>query len=50
VAEMEMKLIVATWVRRYDVFLRQDYMDTREGFLRKPLGLEIGMRRREVQK
>ncbi|KAJ9139347.1 Benzoate 4-monooxygenase [Pleurostoma richardsiae] len=46
VAEMEMKLIVATWARRYDVFLRQDYMDTREGFLRKPLGLEIGMKRR----
>lgn len=46
VAEMEMKLIVATWARRYEVFLRQDYMDTREGFLRKPLGLEIGMRRR----
>lgn len=46
VAEMEMKLIVATWVRRYDVFLRQDYMDTREGFLRKPLGLEIGITRR----
>lgn len=46
VAEMEMKLIVATWARRYDVFLRQDYMDTREGFLRKPLGLEIGIRRR----
>ncbi|KAK3941028.1 cytochrome P450 [Diplogelasinospora grovesii] len=46
VAEMEMKLIVATWARRYEVFLRQDYMDTREGFLRKPLGLEIGLRRR----
>lgn len=49
VAEMEMKLIVATWVRRYEVFLRQDYMETREGFLRKPLGLEIGLRRREVK-
>ncbi|KAK0636014.1 putative benzoate 4-monooxygenase cytochrome P450 [Bombardia bombarda] len=47
VAEMEMKLIVATWARRYEVFLRQDYMDTREGFLRKPLGLEVGLRRRE---
>lgn len=46
VAEMEMKLIVATWARRYNVFLRQDYMDTREGFLRKPLGLEIGITRR----
>lgn len=46
VAEMEMKLIVATWARRYDVFLRQEVMETREGFLRKPLGLEIGVRRR----
>ncbi|CAN8096204.1 unnamed protein product [Discula destructiva] len=46
VAEMEMKLIVATWVRRYDVFLRQEVMETKEGFLRKPLGLDIGIRRR----
>ncbi|KAK0727649.1 cytochrome P450 [Lasiosphaeria miniovina] len=46
VAEMEMKLIVASWARRYHVELRQDYMHTREGFLRKPLGLEIGLRRR----
>lgn len=48
VAEMEMKLIAATWARRYDVYLRQDYMDTREGFLRKPLGLQIGLRRRKL--
>lgn len=46
VAEMEMKLIVATWARRYNVVLKQDYMDTREGFLRKPLGLDIGITRR----
>ncbi|KAI1780814.1 cytochrome P450 [Hypoxylon cercidicola] len=46
VAEMEMKMIAATWARRYDVFLRQDGMETREGFLRKPLGLNIGLRRR----
>ncbi|OTB01148.1 hypothetical protein M426DRAFT_25861 [Hypoxylon sp. CI-4A] len=46
VAEMEMKMIVATWARRYDVFLCQDEMLTREGFLRKPLALEIGLRRR----
>lgn len=46
VAEMELKLIVATWVRRYDVVLRQDVMETREGFLRKPLALEIGIRKR----
>ncbi|KAL2152229.1 hypothetical protein VTH82DRAFT_5413 [Thermothelomyces myriococcoides] len=47
VAEMEMKLIVATWARRYDVTLRQAHMDTREGFLRKPLGLEIALKRRK---
>jgi len=47
VAEMEMKLIVASWARRYDVTLRQDYLDTREGFLRKPLGLEIGLKLRK---
>lgn len=46
VAEMELKLIVSCWARRYDVFLRQDHMDTSEGFLRKPLGLEIGVKRR----
>ncbi|KAK4186991.1 cytochrome P450 [Podospora australis] len=46
VAEMEMKLIVATWARRYHVYLRQDVMETKEGFLRKPLGLEIGLKRR----
>lgn len=49
VAEMELKLIVAVWVKRYDVFLRQDYMHTREGFLRKPLALEIGMKRRQAR-
>ncbi len=46
VAEMEMKMIAATWARRYDVFLRQEAMETREGFLRKPLALEIGVKRR----
>ncbi|KAK4141222.1 benzoate 4-monooxygenase [Dichotomopilus funicola] len=46
VAEMEMKLIVATWARRYDVKLEQEVMETREGFLRKPLGLDIALTRR----
>ncbi|KAK2015018.1 cytochrome P450 [Colletotrichum eremochloae] len=46
VAEMEMKLIVSTWARRYRVELRQDYMETCEGFLRKPLGLDINIKRR----
>ncbi|KAK1757159.1 benzoate 4-monooxygenase [Echria macrotheca] len=48
VAEMEMKLIVAAWVRRYDVSLLQEEMETREGFLRKPLGLDVAIRRREM--
>ncbi|POR39142.1 Uncharacterized protein TPAR_00657 [Tolypocladium paradoxum] len=43
---MEMKLIVATWARRYSVTLRQGEMQTREGFLRKPLGLEVGLSHR----
>ncbi|KAK6955882.1 hypothetical protein Daesc_003528 [Daldinia eschscholtzii] len=46
VAEMEMKMIVATWARRYSVFLCQDEMETREGFLRKPLALDIGLKQR----
>ncbi|KAI0136840.1 benzoate 4-monooxygenase [Xylariales sp. AK1849] len=46
VAEMEMKMIAATWARRYEVYLRQDVMETREGFLRKPLALEIGLKKR----
>ncbi|ESU17167.1 benzoate 4-monooxygenase [Fusarium graminearum PH-1] len=47
VAEMEMKLIAATWARRYVPELRQGVMETREGFLRKPLGLDIALMMRE---
>ena len=46
VAEMELALIVSTVFRRYEFELRQGEMETREGFLRKPLGLEVGMRKR----
>ncbi|KAM3418564.1 hypothetical protein BST61_g4541 [Cercospora zeina] len=46
VAEMELALIIATVFRRYEFDLRQDRLETREGFLRKPLGLKVGMRRR----
>lgn len=48
VAEMELALIVATVFRRYEFELRQGDMETREGFLRKPLALAVGMRRRAV--
>jgi benzoate 4-monooxygenase len=44
---MELALIVATVFRRYEFDLRQDTLETREGFLRKPLGLKVGMRRRQ---
>ena len=46
VAEMELALIVGTVFKRYEFELRQGEMETREGFLRKPLGLLVGMRRR----
>lgn len=46
VAEMELALIVATVFRRYEFELRQEGMETREGFLRKPLGLLVGMKKR----
>ncbi|OQO06296.1 Benzoate 4-monooxygenase [Cryoendolithus antarcticus] len=47
VAEMELALIVSTVFRRYEFELYQDKLETREGFLRKPLGLEVGLRRRK---
>ncbi|PHH70204.1 hypothetical protein CDD82_7265 [Ophiocordyceps australis] len=49
VAEMEMKLIAATWIRRYSLTLRQGDMETREGFLRKPLALHVALSQRAQQ-
>jgi len=46
VAEMELALIVSTVFRRYDFVLHQDIMTCREGFLRKPDGLDVGMKMR----
>jgi benzoate 4-monooxygenase len=43
---MELALIVATVFRRYEFELYQEELETREGFLRKPLGLQVGMRKR----
>lgn len=48
VAEMELALIVATVFRRYEFELYQDTLETREGFLRKPLELMVGMRKRAI--
>jgi benzoate 4-monooxygenase len=48
VAEMEMALIGATVFKNFEFELRQGEMETREGFLRKPLGLKVGVRRRKL--
>lgn len=48
VAEMELALIVSTTFRRYEFELYQDVMETREGFLRKPLALNVGLKRRKT--
>ena len=45
VADMELKLIVAAWARRFDVQLRQKEMETCEGFLRKPVALQVGFQK-----
>jgi benzoate 4-monooxygenase len=46
VAEMELALIVSTVFRRYEFELYQDELETREGFLRKPLECWVGVRKR----
>ncbi|CZR54201.1 cytochrome P450 67 [Phialocephala subalpina] len=46
VAEMELALIVATTFRRYQFDLYQDKLETREGFLRKPLECLVGIKKR----
>lgn len=48
VAEMEMMLIVSTVFRNYEFELYQDKLETREGFLRKPLELFVGIRKRKA--
>lgn len=47
VAEMELTCIVGTVFRNFDFRLEQEGpMETREGFLRKPLGLKVGLKKR----
>lgn len=49
IAEMELLVIVGTVFRLFDYELQQKGpMDTREGFLRKPMGLHIGIKKRTV--
>jgi benzoate 4-monooxygenase len=45
---MELALIVATVFHNYDFELYQKTLETREGFLRKPLECWVGMKRRST--
>ncbi|KAI0698054.1 cytochrome P450 monooxygenase pc-bph [Cerioporus squamosus] len=49
-ANLELLVIVASIFRRYDFVLEDPdkELDTREGFLRKPVECKVGMRRRSV--
>jgi benzoate 4-monooxygenase len=47
VAEMELALIVATTFRRYDFDLYEKNLETREGFLRKPVKCLVGIKKRK---
>ena len=50
VAEMELHVMAATVFKNFEFQLEQDHpMETREGFLRKPLGLDVGIRRRAAK-
>jgi benzoate 4-monooxygenase len=46
VAEMEVMLIIAKLVRRYEFVLFDQVLVTSEGFLNKPVRCDIGIRRR----
>lgn len=46
-AEMELRLITASWARRYDFVLRKDEMEVKEGLARKPIAVDVGLRRRD---
>lgn len=47
IAEIEMALIASTIFRNFEFQLETDYLETREGFLRKPLFLNVKMRSRK---
>ncbi|KAK2767280.1 hypothetical protein FQN53_006527 [Emmonsiellopsis sp. PD_33] len=47
VAEMELQCMAATVFKNFDFELQQGGpLETREGFLRKPLGLQVGLKKR----
>ncbi|EAU89384.1 cytochrome P450 monooxygenase pc-bph [Coprinopsis cinerea okayama7 len=49
-AFLELQIIIGSIMRRYDLVLEDpdQPLETREGFLRKPLGCNVGIKRRDV--
>ncbi|KAF8182061.1 cytochrome P450 monooxygenase [Pholiota molesta] len=49
-AFLELQIIIASIMRRYDIVLGSpdQKLETREGFLRKPLACRVGIKRRDV--
>ncbi|PPQ92268.1 hypothetical protein CVT25_008576 [Psilocybe cyanescens] len=49
-AFLELQIIVASIMRRYDIVLEHpnQKLETREGFLRKPLGCIVGLKKRDL--
>lgn len=48
VAHMELALIIGTLFRRYDLILRQESIESHEGFSKKPEDCHVGIRKRKV--
>jgi benzoate 4-monooxygenase len=48
VAEMELALIGATLFKNFEFSCEQKTLETREGFLRKPLELQVGIKQRKA--
>ena len=46
---MELSILIAAIFRRYDIVLAEPEkeLDTFEGFLRKPVQLDVGLKRRD---
>jgi cytochrome P450 len=50
IAEMELLTTIGTVFHRYEFRIEQNHpMETMEGFLRKPLGLKVGLRQRRLK-
>lgn len=43
---MEMQIVIATVLLRYDIKLKTDCLESTEGFMHKPLGMMVKLSRR----